>query len=196
MTRNGKIARLPLAIREELNQRLQDGEQGKQLVDWLNSLPKVQSVMQAQFEGRPIGEPNLSEWKNGGYLSWEADHQTLEAVTSLVEGANSLQKAAKDGLTDRLALFLAAKMAVELRRLDSVPDAAEKAKVWRELRGSLVALRRGELNGEKLRLERDKYAERLRQQREEKRLQRQEESKERMTPEEKEERIKQIMGTD
>jgi len=29
MTRNGKIARLPLAIREELNRRLQEGEQGK-----------------------------------------------------------------------------------------------------------------------------------------------------------------------
>jgi len=195
MTRNGKIARLPRAIREELNRRLQDGEQGKRLVAWLNSLPKVQAVMLAEFEGHPIGEPNLSEWKNGGYLSWEADHQMLEAVTSLVEGANNLQKAAKDGLTDRLALFLAAKMAVEIRRLDGVPDAAEKAKVWRELRGSLVALRRGELQGQKLRLERDKHAERLRQQRAEERRRRESE-RPRLTPEEKEARMRQIMGTD
>jgi hypothetical protein len=196
MTRNGKIARLPLAIREELNQRLQNGEQGKQLVEWLNSLPKVQAVMKAHFEGRPIGEPNLSEWKNGGYLSWEADHQTLDAVTSLVEGANDLQKAAKDGLTDRLGLFLAAKMAVELRQVDSVPDAAEKAKVWRELRGSLVALQRGEINSERLRLERQKYAERLRKDQAEERRRRQESQKPKMTPEEKDARIKEIMGTD
>jgi hypothetical protein len=41
MTRNGKIARLPAATREELNQRLLDGERGKHLVLWLNGLPQV-----------------------------------------------------------------------------------------------------------------------------------------------------------
>jgi hypothetical protein len=32
MTRTGKIARLPREVREELNRRLQNGEQGKRLV--------------------------------------------------------------------------------------------------------------------------------------------------------------------
>src|SRR5713101_951139 len=41
LSRNGKIARLPLAIRQELNRRLQNGEQGKKLVAWLNALPEV-----------------------------------------------------------------------------------------------------------------------------------------------------------
>jgi hypothetical protein len=45
MTRNGKIARLPAAIREELNQRLLEGEQGKPLVAWLNGLPKVKESL-------------------------------------------------------------------------------------------------------------------------------------------------------
>ena len=40
-TRRGKIARLPLAVREELNTRLRDGEEGKQLVLWLNGLPAI-----------------------------------------------------------------------------------------------------------------------------------------------------------
>jgi hypothetical protein len=35
LTRNGKIARLPLAVRQELNRRLDEGEQGKKLVAWL-----------------------------------------------------------------------------------------------------------------------------------------------------------------
>jgi hypothetical protein len=39
MTRTGKIARLPLAIRWQLNQRLQHGEVGASLLRWLNSLP-------------------------------------------------------------------------------------------------------------------------------------------------------------
>ena len=54
MTRNGKIARLPAALREELNQRLPDGEQGQPWVEWLNSLPQVQSVLRAKFQGIPI----------------------------------------------------------------------------------------------------------------------------------------------
>jgi len=35
--RNGKIARIPLEIREQLNCRLADGEPGNRLVEWLNS---------------------------------------------------------------------------------------------------------------------------------------------------------------
>jgi hypothetical protein len=36
VTRNGKIARLPRAMRDGLNRRLRDGEEGKKLVAWLN----------------------------------------------------------------------------------------------------------------------------------------------------------------
>src|SRR6266436_6472801 len=43
MSHKGKIARLPLAIREQLNRRLQDGEIGRDLVVWLNSAPEVQA---------------------------------------------------------------------------------------------------------------------------------------------------------
>ncbi|MGO8700886.1 MAG: hypothetical protein ACLQVY_24605 [Limisphaerales bacterium] len=43
MTRNGKIARLPLASRRQLNQRLQNGELARNLLSWLNRLPEVQT---------------------------------------------------------------------------------------------------------------------------------------------------------
>ncbi len=61
--RNGKIARLPLAVREELNLRLRDGEEGVDLVVWLNSLPEVRQVLAAKFKGQPIAENNLANWK-------------------------------------------------------------------------------------------------------------------------------------
>src|SRR5580658_951731 len=67
---NGKIARLPVAIRQELNRRLLNGEPARQLVVWLNGLPEVQAMLAAHFQGQPIGEMNLSRWKNGGYLAW------------------------------------------------------------------------------------------------------------------------------
>ena len=71
MARRGKIARLPKEIREQLNRRLQNGEAGNQLVNWLNWLEEVQAVLKTEFEGRPVNEPNLSDWRNGGYLDWE-----------------------------------------------------------------------------------------------------------------------------
>ena len=54
MTRNGKVARLPRDIRNQLNRRLQDGEPGTRLVEWLNSLPDTQSVLAADYGGRLI----------------------------------------------------------------------------------------------------------------------------------------------
>src|SRR5580658_7948374 len=115
MTRNGKIARLPAALREELNQRLLDGQEGKQVVEWLNSLPKVQAVMQAEFEGNPILEQNLSAWKQGGYVAWEAGQRMVDTVWSVMDGTKGLEKAAKEGLAHRMALMLAAKMAGEMQ---------------------------------------------------------------------------------
>ena len=155
-SRTGKIARLPLAVRQELNQRLQDGQPGKRTIEWLNGLPDVQAVLAAQFHGEPVTPNNLSRWKQGGYLTWESEQRALEAAGRLAEQAAGLQEAVKDGLTDHITLVLTAKMAVELERLDCVPDGEQKSKILRELIGSLVLLRRGNLQGERILVEREK----------------------------------------
>jgi hypothetical protein len=72
MTRNGKIARLPDDIREELNRRLERNIQGITLVEWLNSLPEVQEILRDLFEGNPIIPQNLSQWRQGGFAEWQA----------------------------------------------------------------------------------------------------------------------------
>ena len=53
MTRKGKIARLPRHIRDHLNSRLEDGEEGTGLVAWLNRVPEVNLVRKEAFDGRP-----------------------------------------------------------------------------------------------------------------------------------------------
>ena len=80
MTRNGKIARLPKHIREELNRKLDDGEKGLKLIEWLNGLPEVQKMLASDFEGRPITSSNLTEWKNGGFLDWQARREAREII--------------------------------------------------------------------------------------------------------------------
>jgi hypothetical protein len=183
MTRNGKIARLPAAIREELNQRLLDGEQAKPLVEWLNGLPKVQAVLQAKFNGNPITENNLSQWKNGGFPAWHVGEEMADSVSSIIQGTTSLQAVAKGGLTDRMALMLAANMALEMQRLQSASDGNEKAKIWRELRIGLLALRRSELYAKRLEIEEIRHPKP-----EKKKKQR------KLTPEENKQRIRKILG--
>src|SRR5437879_6303776 len=81
--RTGKIARLPHDIREQLNRRLQDGEQGKSILKWLNALPEVKTVLKTEFEGRPIAPCNLTEWKDGGFRDWQVRQDALAMVSNL-----------------------------------------------------------------------------------------------------------------
>jgi hypothetical protein len=104
MTRNGKIARLPRYIREELNARLREGEQGKQLVQWLNALKPVQEILSDQFHSSPISEQNLSEWKQGGFQDWLRHQDSLEWVKRLQEESGELaEEVGLLPLSDRLS---------------------------------------------------------------------------------------------
>ncbi|HEV7925331.1 MAG TPA: hypothetical protein VGR14_08255 [Verrucomicrobiae bacterium] len=67
--RNGKVARLPLAVRLQLNERLRDGHSGALLLEWLNGLFEVQCVLERE-QASPITKQNLSEWRKGGFLEW------------------------------------------------------------------------------------------------------------------------------
>ena len=157
ITRNGKIARLPKAVRDELNQRLADGEPGNDLVIWLNALPEVKSVLAKEFNRRPIREQNLSEWKQGGYGDWERQQEALKAIRHFGVDATELSQAAGGQLTDQLAVCVAARIAVALKSLASGEgDPAEQFTRLRELCGDLVALRRGDHDAEWLRLERER----------------------------------------
>ena len=162
VTRNGKIARLPKAVREELNRRLSDGEPGKELVVWLNHLPEVQRVLAAEFGGRAVREQNLSEWKQGGYGEWLRKQEALELVRNLSAEAEDLKAATTEPLSDELGLWLAARYAVATQTLASKGNDGEVD--WqrlRELCNDVVALRRGDhsaarLKIEQARLERDR----------------------------------------
>jgi len=147
MTRNGKIARLPKAIRDELNQRLEDGQLGVRLVDWLNMLPEVQTVLTEQFDGRAINEVNLSEWKAGGYLDWQARREMLADTQELIEEAQDLKAGTNGPLAEQLGAIVAGRYAQLLNRWNGVVDEAftKQLKGLRMLCQDVAVLRRGEL---------------------------------------------------
>jgi hypothetical protein len=68
--RNGKIAHLPRSIRDLLNERLDRSQPASQILPWLNALEEVQETIKDDFDGAPISEQNLSQWRQGGFQEW------------------------------------------------------------------------------------------------------------------------------
>jgi len=154
--RTGKIARLPHAVREALNERLRDGQAEGEILPWLNSLPEARGVLQRHFDGSPISGQNLSRWRCGGYEGWLANQQAREAIATMSAACRNISREERDDLTDRLALVLTARMVVELRKFDEMPEGPLKSAAWRELVGSLLVLRRSDYYAQKSRGERGK----------------------------------------
>lgn len=90
--RQGKIARLPHALREEINRRLGDGETGGTVLTWLNAQPEAIKIWEVHFEGAPATPQNLSEWRLGGYRDWQTQRQKVEDLKSLSAYALNLAK--------------------------------------------------------------------------------------------------------
>lgn len=161
MTRTGKIARLPRDLRHQLNRRLQDGESGRRLLEWLNSLPATREILAADFGGREISVQNLSEWKQGGYQDWLARQETLACARELAGDAAELAAAADGPLADHLAVVLSARYAALVSEWDGEMDDAfrRKARALRTLCQDIAELRRGDHTAERLRLDLDRFAE-------------------------------------
>ena len=158
MTRNGKIARLPRDIREQLNRRLQDNEPGGTLLPWLNALPAVQAVLAREFGGVAISKQNLSEWRTGGFAEWQARQEALAQARELAADARELETAAEGRLTDHLATALAARYACALSGWNGAPTEEFRHQL-RALRGlcqDIVELRRGDHSGARLRMEQER----------------------------------------
>ena len=86
--RNGKIARLPENVRNELNPRMESGESGEAILEWLNGLPAVQTMLKEAFDGVPISKQNLSEWRQGGFREWELKEDLFAREALGAQGMN------------------------------------------------------------------------------------------------------------
>ncbi len=142
-----------------MNRRLDDGEEGKTLVDWLNALPEVQSVLSKQFGGRPVREQNLSEWKQGGFAEWQRHQQAHERVRWLTERAQDLDDAADEmEISNRLASVLAAELAASAETLlEETTDPKERWQRLRELLEELRHLRYADHNSLRVRIEEERW---------------------------------------
>ena len=145
LTRNGKIARLPKPIREELNRRLDQGVPGGPLLQWLNSLPEVQAILTADFGGRPINKQSLSQWRHGGYAEWLRQQETRVLAGQILAEARELQPAGRPPLTDQMATWVLIRYLMVVRKLIGQAG-AEKAdfNLLHEFSHDLMAFQRGD----------------------------------------------------
>lgn len=145
--RNGKIARLPHEIREELNRRMRDGERGKQLLAWLNALPQTIEVVVRDFGGVAVSKQNLCEWRRGGFKEWQARQELYgKKVGELAAESNGYAAAAGGQLMDHLATVLGARYAVAFRRWKgpATNDLRSELRTLRGLCQEISVLRRGD----------------------------------------------------
>jgi hypothetical protein len=161
MARTGKIARLPLSIREELNHRLRDGEPGSTVLPWLNGLAKVKTVLDAQFGGVEISDQNLTEWRQGGHQDWLKDQTRVEEIKALQEVSLRAAKAAGGNLSKGLLALNVGRIQTALegfwdgmRDITSTEDGNDKDQAVTKLLSSLTAIRGMELEEQKLDLKR------------------------------------------
>jgi hypothetical protein len=201
MTRVGKIARLPEHIREQINCRLQDGEEGRKIISWLNSLDEVKAVLSSSFNSCKITDGNLSEWKRGGYRDWETQQITLDEARRVMSEGRQLAKTGNKAMADNLAVWLTGRYVVATRKLMENADDPAAWKMLRELCHDVVALRRGDHGAEWLRIEREKLKLQRKKQQSDREKLKQEILKENpprkvLSPEEKQRRYQEILGID
>ena len=135
--RKGKIARLPIDIRDAVNQRLDDGVPGPAICAWLNGQDRVRDIMAAQFGGEKVSPQNLSEWRKGGFLDWKADQSRSENIRRLSEIAVRVVSASEGSIAEGAAAIAAGKL---LNALESA-DAGDLS----DMVGALTSLRMAEI---------------------------------------------------
>jgi hypothetical protein len=156
--RNGKIARLPREIRQQLNERLERSEESPKILPWLNALPEVIAVINEDFDGVPVSKQNLSEWRQGGFQEWAARRDLREDAQDMAECAQDMDAQVEGVLADAAATVLAARLGRLMTNWDGEVDEKFEAKsrVLNRLCRSVVQLQRGmhQANRQSLEVER------------------------------------------
>ena len=158
MNTSGKIVRLPRGIREQLNQRLDNDDPPGELLEWLNAMPEVQSVLASEFAGRPLNKQNISDWRKHGFREWQMRRAALQFAQDL-DADDTLSVSLAGPLTDKLAHWIALRYAAAAHALSTTDDDPEiELRRLRQFCGDIVALRRGDLSAGRLGVEQARLA--------------------------------------
>src|SRR5258707_206804 len=149
----GKITRLPQIIRDQLHQRLANGETSELILPWLNSLPEVKAILDAQFDGQPISDKNLSEYRKRGFRRWEMRQSALEFSSEADADEPAPNPAPTIPLVDNLVHWISLRFAAAAHNSTLADDPETELRQIRQFLADIVALRRGDLVARRIHLE-------------------------------------------
>lgn len=117
-SKRGKIARLPARIREEVCRRIHDGERGKKILPWLNSLPETKQLLEEDFEGVRVNDMNLTNWRHTGYAQWLTRRHNVERTKELAKYAADQARANGGSIAEGGVSIAAGKLLELLETVD------------------------------------------------------------------------------
>lgn len=144
-----KIGRLPFAVRNELNERIRDGAQGAELLDWLNGLKETKKILR-EMKSDAVNAQNLTDWRSTGYKDWLDDQADADRFRRLAEVSHTLATAAGGSAAGVACNIATAKI------MDAL-EGADEDKIA-DLTRALAALRSGENAAQKVALAEEKNA--------------------------------------
>jgi hypothetical protein len=121
------------------------GEDGAELLDWLNGLPEVQESLKTNFDGAPISKQNLCEWRQGGFREWQIRQELISQAYDLSDcGRDMDQVVDRPLLAGDLVAVVAAHYAGLLNTWDGQADPKfeEKLRVLRGLTHDIALIQR------------------------------------------------------
>jgi len=116
--RNGKIARLPRSLRDQVNLQLDEGKTYAQISQWLAA------------NGHPgFNHDNLYQWYKGGFQDWLNQHAEVQKLRELAmdvaqqsEGSKTQQATRDIGTSLIFQALLQLNPAKLVKRLDRKPE--------------------------------------------------------------------------
>ena len=155
MTRNGKLARLPRPLRDELNRRLAAQDDGSAILDWLNAAPDAKDLLARDFAGEPVSPQNLHEWRQGGFVEWQTRQDLFAEAADLTDANGEWDALAANDFTERLAAVLVVRYANALAGWNGGDDEAFRLKLHdlRRFNQDLAVLRRYNQSAARLKME-------------------------------------------
>lgn len=144
-----KIGRLPFAVRNELNERIRDGEGGPAILAWLNAEKATRRVLKELKQGE-VNAQNLTDWRSSGYRDWLEDQERADRIRRLAEASSAIAAAAGGNAAGVGCNIATAKIMDILEETDPEKVA--------DLAKALVQLRAGENAAQKVALAEEKNA--------------------------------------
>lgn len=144
-----KIGSLPFPLREQINQRLLDGQVDSEILPWLNALPQVKSRLKERWNGEPISAQNLSAWRTGAYQQWLDERKEIHVTKELARFSESLAEASGSNMSAGAKALATGRILTRLQSMGADTD----IETLLEMVKAVKDLHKGDVDAQKLGLE-------------------------------------------